>query len=100
VRRFLTGKPNEKWRGNPTDATTKLRSIGTLRVAMRGLTRTTASIDPSFRTTPKTLPSPDWQTRPEIIFKKLSVNSIKVRRTPVAVVEPAARPDIQMGRAT
>jgi hypothetical protein len=66
---------------------------------MRGLTRTTSSIDPSFQTTPRTLLSPDWQTRPEIIFKQLGINSIKVRRTPVAVVEPAARPDIHMGKA-
>jgi hypothetical protein len=56
---------------------------------MRGLTRTTSSIDPSFQTTPRTLLNPDWQTRPEIIFKQLGINSIKVRRTPVAV-EPAA----------
>jgi hypothetical protein len=59
----------------------------------------TSSIDPSFQTTPKDAAQPRWRTRLEIIFKQLGVNSIKVCRAPVAVVEPAARSHNHRGRA-
>jgi hypothetical protein len=63
-------------------------------MAMRGPARLTSSIDPSFKPTPRRLLNPEGRTRIEIIFKQLGINSIKVRRTPVAM-EPAAGPDIR-----
>jgi len=63
-------------------------------MAMRGPAGLTSSIDPSFKPTPSWLPNPEGRARLEIIFKQLGINSIKVRRTPVAM-EPAAGPDIR-----
>jgi hypothetical protein len=77
--RFIAGKPNENGR-KPNGRKDKAVVDRPAADGHACPTRPISSIDPSFKTTPRAPFTADGRPLPEIIFKQLGINSIKVRR--------------------